>query len=451
MDVKRSLLTGILVAAVQVLLQAQQPAGYYNSAAGKSGEQLQQALHAIIDNHSPQSYSYLWTAFKTTDKKPDGTVWDMYSDNPYGAEPYVYTFGDDQCGNYSGEGSCYNREHSFPKSWFGGEIPPMTSDLFHLYPTDGKVNGNRSNHPFGETNSPDWTSLNGSKVGSCSVAGYSGTIFEPIDEYKGDFARTYFYMATRYYGEDSGWPGSDMVDGSQLKPWAEDMLLLWHNDDLVSQKELDRNDAVYGFQGNRNPFIDKPEYVELLYIGELAPQPECNNDIVSMTGGSSFSYLVLYNDNIPGSGTLSINKQPTHGTAEVESGNTITYSPNPEFNQQYDTIGYKVCLVSNPLACDSALMIVHVDKAVGIETYANDSKLTIYPNPNQGDFHIKYSGNPSDIQTVTVRDMSGRNLPLDYTESGEGIRITTRLKPGLYHLGLTHNNGRSFWSPLLVQ
>ena len=103
------------------------------------------------------------------------------------------------------------------------------------------------------------------------------------------------------------------------------------------------------------------------------------------------------------------------------------------------------------LACDSALMIVHVDKAVGLERYTDESKLTIYPNPNQVDFYIKYSGNPSDIQTVTIMDMSGRNLPLDYTEDGEGIRITTRLKPGLYHLGLPLNNGRSFWAPLLVK
>jgi len=244
---KRTLLLGIFFGVITVSVYAQ-PAGYYDAADGLTEVELQQALHDIIDNHTVKSYTFLWTAFRTTDKKANGFVWDMYSDVPGGDPPYDYVFGyesdgGDQCGNYSGEGSCYNREHSFPKSWFGGEIPPMTSDLFHLYPTDGSVNGMRGNLPFGETDDNTNVSLNGCKVGTSSVEGYTGTVFEPIDEYKGDFARTYFYMATRYYGdeEDGSWPGSGMVDGSQLKPWAETMMLKWHSDDPVSTKEVDSN------------------------------------------------------------------------------------------------------------------------------------------------------------------------------------------------------------------
>jgi endonuclease I len=244
---------------------AAQPAGYYSSAEGLSGIQLQQALHDIIDNQTVQTYSSLWIHFQSTDKNPDGKVWDMYSDVPGGSPAYLYIFGDNQCGNYTKEGDCYNREHSFPKSWFGGEVEPMYTDLFHIYPTDGFVNGKRDNFPFGEVAAYTWISTNGSKLGPSSTQGYSGIVFEPVDEYKGDFARTYFYMATRYYGEDSGWPGSDMVTGSQPKSWALQMLIKWDQDDPVSQKEKDRNEAVYLIQGNRNPFIDNPSFTTLIW------------------------------------------------------------------------------------------------------------------------------------------------------------------------------------------
>ncbi len=247
---------------------AQAPAGYYNNAMGKYGVQLQQALHDIIKNHEVQSYQSLWTHFRTTDKKPNGKVWDMYSDRPSGTPQYEYTFGNDQCGSYHNEGDCYNREHSFPKSWFN-EGYPMYTDLFHLYPTDGYVNGRRSNYPYGEVSSATWISTNGSKVGNSCVNGYNGTVFEPIDEYKGDLARTYFYMATRYYNEDANWSGSPMVNGSQLEPWALQMMRDWAKDDPVSQKEIDRNNAVYAIQGNRNPFIDHPEFVEMIWREDL--------------------------------------------------------------------------------------------------------------------------------------------------------------------------------------
>ena len=240
------------------------PPGYYNAASGLTGSGLQMALHNIIKNHNSISYSGIWNAFYTTDDKPNGTVWDMYSDipngTPNGNPPYVYTFGTDQCGTASAEGDCYSREHSFPKSWFN-DAAPMTTDLFHIIPADQYVNNKRSNYPYGEVNNPTWTSLNGSKLGPSSTTGYSGTVFEPRDEYKGDLARNYFYMAVRYYTEDSSWPGSPMVDGSQLKGWALTMLMAWNQQDPVSTKEIDRNNAIYAIQNNRNPFIDHPEYV----------------------------------------------------------------------------------------------------------------------------------------------------------------------------------------------
>jgi len=240
---------------------SQPPQGYYTSANGKSGTDLQQALHDIIGNHTFVTYNDLWTYFKVTDKKPNSKVWDMYSDIPGGIPPYEFKFDTNQCsGSYNSENDCYNREHSWPKSWFGGEVYPMYSDLYHLYPTDGYVNNKRDNYPYGEVNTATWTSLNGSKLGSSKTPGYSGVVFEPINEYKGDFARSYFYMATRYYKEDTGWPGSEMVVGAQLKPWAVGVLLKWANMDVVSQKEINRNNAIFAIQHNRNPFIDNPDY-----------------------------------------------------------------------------------------------------------------------------------------------------------------------------------------------
>jgi endonuclease I len=253
------------------------PAGYYNSAQGLTGQELEAALHSIIRNHTVCSYDYAWTAYRITDVKPNGKVWDIYSDIPNGTPPYEYTFGVDEGGVGGQEGEGYTREHSWPKSWFGGEVSPMYSDLFALYPTDSHVNGNRGNFPYGEVGAPEWTSENGSKRGLCSSPGYSGIVFEPIDEFKGDIARTYFYMSTRYYTEDASWPGSPMTDGAELLPWAAEMLLEWHSQDPVSQKEIARNGAVYSLQHNRNPFIDHPEFAVLMFastdVGDELPTP----------------------------------------------------------------------------------------------------------------------------------------------------------------------------------
>jgi endonuclease I len=245
---------------------AQIPDGYYDNTTGLTGPTLQQTLHDIIDNHNVVSYGSLWTHYQTTDVKQNGKVWDMYSDIPGGTPPYEFTFVADQCGNYGGEGDCYNREHSWPKSWFN-DTSPMNTDIVHVVPSDGYVNGQRGNYPYGEVGTPTWTSQNGSKRGSNTYPGYSGTVFEPIDEYKGDFARIYFYMSTRYLNEDSSWPGSPMANGAQLLPWAQNMMKEWHAEDPVSEKEINRNDANYGIQNNRNPFVDHPNYVDLIWGG----------------------------------------------------------------------------------------------------------------------------------------------------------------------------------------
>ena len=285
-------------------LFAQAPTNYYNNANGKTGDELKEALHDIIKGHTTIYYSQIWNAFWSTDNKGDGVVWDMYSDIPNGTPPYTFSMGDNQCGEYSQEGDCYNREHSWPQSWFSGDDQATPSrDLHHVFPTDGFVNSQRSNHPYGEVSAASWTSQNGSKLGTCkSSLGYNGTVFEPIDEYKGDFARALLYMSVRYYTEDDSWSTSDMTNKSEILPWAMTMLLRWNDEDPVSQKEIDRNNVIYSdYQHNRNPFIDHPEYARMIWDPNWQGGGNIGNgDYVKVTSSDEITdgvYLIVCENN----------------------------------------------------------------------------------------------------------------------------------------------------------
>ena len=246
-------------------------ADYYASITNTTnGTTLASSLHTLSQNKhtTTLSYSGLWGAYATTDILP-GTniIWDIYSD-------YAYECGGTKQGaNYSGEGDSYNREHTVPQSWFS-EASPMVADCYHVYPTDGKINGIRSNYPYGEVGTVTDTngnpSQNGSKLCSSKLSGYSGTVFEPIDEYKGDIARSYFYMAIRYSDKLSTWTDGEaqkIFKGSYpyLTNYALDLFAKWAHEDPVSDKEYIRNNAIAELQGNRNPFIDHPEWVDVIW------------------------------------------------------------------------------------------------------------------------------------------------------------------------------------------
>lgn len=242
---------------------AEAPEGYYKSLDGLSEGQLKNAIYELVHNFTKvSSYSALPQYFQRTDVYPESKRWwDMYSDIPL----YAPSF------------SGLNREHSFPKSWWGGsETVSAYVDLNHLYPSEAKANMAKSNYPLGVVVTTEKMKFdNGvSKVGY-PVTGQGGGcqwVFEPADEYKGDFARTYFYMATCY--QNLTWKYTYMVSQDTyptLKGWAAKMLLEWHRDDPVSDKEKKRNDVVYSIQNNRNPFIDHPELAEYLWgdkVGE---------------------------------------------------------------------------------------------------------------------------------------------------------------------------------------
>jgi len=304
----------ILFLFLSFSLLAQIPNGYYNNAEGKTGYSLKTALHNIIKNgHQARDYGELYSAYEIGDNDPeDGYVWDMYSENPNDTDPYNFVHYDNKCGNYSSEGDCYNREHLFPQGVFSS-ASPMKTDYHHVVPSDGKVNGMRSNYPFGEVGSANWTSMNGSKKGNSASPGYSGTVFEPIDEYKGDIARCMLYFATRYEDKVSSW-SHDMINGTSdqvYTEWFLDLLLKWHEQDPVSQKEVVRNNTGYNFQGNRNPFIDHPEYVCKIWSSDcdetsiyeithnhfsIYPNPAKNN-ITIKTENILIKKIQLYNLN----------------------------------------------------------------------------------------------------------------------------------------------------------
>lgn len=267
---------------------AQAPANYYNNATG-TGYTLKTQLKTIISSgHTPLTYTPgLWNLYSSSDAdnafrdkyyENDNSILDIYSEKPSAADAYSYTPVSDQCGNYSKEGDCYNREHLIPQSYFD-ENAPMKTDAFHVWPTDGKVNNERGNLPFGTVAIPNYTSTNGTKRGSSSVTGYTGTVMEPIDEFKGDIARVFFYFATRYedfmddfYKDNPNVEARVMFDGTTDKVFNSsflDMLYQWHLNDPVSQREADLNNFIYNHQGNRNPYIDNPKYVTAVWFPHL--------------------------------------------------------------------------------------------------------------------------------------------------------------------------------------
>jgi endonuclease I/chitodextrinase len=281
---------------ISIVSFGQIPSGYYATATS-TGYTLKTQLYNIIKGHTDQGYAGLYVTYETSDidnfYENDGTVLDMYSENPTSVDPYNYSISSAQrCGTISNEGSCYNREHIIPQSVFA-EGFPMKSDAHSVTPTDGKVNGIRSNFPHGTVASVAITTLNGSKMGSSGIAGYLGSIFEPIDEFKGDIARMYFYFATRYENTVAGY-SFPMFNGTADQVFTTaflNMLLTWHAQDPVNAREISRNNAIYARQNNRNPYIDRPEFVQAIWnpVADTQNPTAATNLAVTRTSSSSVS------------------------------------------------------------------------------------------------------------------------------------------------------------------
>ena len=378
---KKAVATLLLLVLASASLLAQIPNGYYNNANGKTGDELKVALHNIIKGHHVVSYGGLLNAFAYTDCKPNGKIWDIYSN-------YEYSL-NGTCGEYEQEGDCWNREHTWPQSWFNESTTPR-SDLFHVYPTDGFVNGKRSNYPYGEvSNNPVYVSGNGSKLGPCATSGYTGRVFEPIDEYKGDIARSYFYMSVRYYSEDSDWGTSGMTNKSEILPWAMTMLLRWSDEDPVSDKEIARNNAVYGYQNNRNPFIDHPEYAHMIWDENWQGGVYYN---ITCASGLSHGSVSAPESAMEGS-TVSITATPNPGymvdTYTVyktgSPSTTVTVSNNGTFTMPGYAVTVSATFVQNSTLYNIALgTVIHGSISASAQTALSGSTITLTATPATG-------------------------------------------------------------------
>ncbi len=331
---------------------------YYSAANGKKGDNLRTTLGSIIStnqgkgsSHTVVSYDDLAYLMKYSDTKDaDGVnIVDIYSDCPYTVSGDKLTWS-----SPANVGGGLNREHTVPQSWFDKKSP-YVSDAFHIYPTDGKANNNRSSYQFGEvsgTGTQYTGTYNGATVHELGKKGssswqnsppsytvgsvtytpsetYSGTVYEPGNEYKGDIARGIFYMATRYHSVCSGW-GNMFGSEKGLTAYIVELLLKWHRQDPVSDKELLRNEVIYGntnynkssfAQGNRNPFIDYPELVEYIW-GDKKTTAVVLDDLVSSyeTGSLATPTLAFTYETLD----IAINTTQTN-VATTNSDATVTY------------------------------------------------------------------------------------------------------------------------------
>lgn len=262
------------------------PDNYYNGVSGKKGaDNILNALNDAIKTHKVLNYNALEDYYEKTDFYGD-TLWDMYSTCRFtmaeANKPQSYV-----CDGW-------NKEHLVCQSWFSGD--GMKSDLFNVYPTDARVNNIRSSYAYGEVSGSWGTGISNNrghalgKVGTNTFSGYSGKVFEPYDDYKGDFARSFMYMVACYRnGTLNGGAGSAMFTSnpSNLTTYAQNLLLKWHRDDPVSEKEIDRNQAVYVEQNNRNPFIDYPDLAEYIWGDKVGQTVDLSSMTPTCDGGSA--------------------------------------------------------------------------------------------------------------------------------------------------------------------
>jgi endonuclease I len=425
------------------------PTGYYNAAAGLSCGPLKTALFNIIAaNYHELTYGEVWTAYQTTDMHRNDAntadiIWDMYSDNPAGAEPYTFTYGTNQCGNYNSEADCYNREHSFPKSWFNDGYP-MYTDLNHLFATDGYVNNRRGNQPYGTVNSPSWTSLNGSKLGPNSYPGFTGVTFEPRNEYKGDLARGQLYMVTRYESQVAGWQGNgnanDILNGTAypaLDNWYIKMLFEWHNADAVSTKEIARNNAVFALQGNRNPYIDHPEYVYLVWqctgvlpVTIIDFTAQKNNESVLLKWYATFETSFKKYEIERSSDGINYYK-----IGEVAGRNLANYSFTDNNLPNANTVFYRLKMID----IDGKFS---TSKIVPIRIADNFSNALVYPNPTKDKLVVRLQRSLTENSEVLIADLSGRMIMRQQANAGQkNIDLTvSQLPAGRYFIKISNHS-----------
>ncbi len=249
---------------ITLFVKGQIPPGYYDDATGLSGSALKAALNNIIDGHTSISYADVVDALKVLDEDP----------NNFSNVILLYKTTSIAKSSFGGNPDEWNREHVWPGSHGGfGTSAPAGTDLHHLKPTDVSVNSDRGDKDF------DNCQATGTQHSEATLCYFTTDAWEPPDAVKGDIARMVFYMVVRYEGEN-GEPELELSDsytsssGSPAYLGIETTLKQWHQNDPVDADEQARNNSIYyDYQNNRNPFIDHPEYVNLIWGGGLADEP----------------------------------------------------------------------------------------------------------------------------------------------------------------------------------
>lgn len=264
----------------------------YEALEGLTSMELRESLHEEIKDHTVLTYKQIRGDQAKVDVRADGKIWDIYSASDFNLS--------DNCDDEkdpTAEGVCYNREHILPvacwtinKNRDEAEKEVMFTDLHHVVSTDGFVNAQRSAWVYDEVKSVTWTNNLGSKLGTGKT--WNETSFEPVDEYKGDIARVYFYMLTCYMDKDftQGGKGYRYFTYSNgvcdFKSQALALMLKWHRQDPVSEKEVARNTKVADLQGNMNPFVEQPALVEYIW-GTMKGKPyDCEGEVLPPDPGT---------------------------------------------------------------------------------------------------------------------------------------------------------------------
>ena len=436
---KRILFFSLLI---PISFLSQIPAGYYDGTQNLSGYSLKTKLHDIISKKNINwHYGDLQAFYNQTDldryydhdASNTSILLDIYSEIPTGPDVYEYSTAN-MTGSANAEGQGWNREHMMPQSSFNSNYP-MYSDLFFVVPTDARINQLRSNYPYGMAGTTNfYTFTNGSKINRNGTpnSGYTGRVYEPINEFKGDIARSLLYFAVRYEGElnsfnfyngTSAANDTSPLDGTEEKAfenWYIAMLLQWHNQDPVSQREIDRNNAVYSIQKNRNPFIDHPEWVNTIWNQTpdgIIPQPPLNLNV-----SQNSAYFVNLNwDASTESDVLGYKVFQNGNLVATTSNTTITIdhlNPSTAYNftvKAYDS-GYLESIDSNLIT----------ETTLANDVFSKDLIITKYLEGNADNKAIEITnktGHPVNLNKyrLSIQFYSGTNYYFPAPYELEGI------------------------------
>ena len=405
----RILATIIAVVGAYAASVAQIPNGYYDSLKGKKGAELKNAVHDIIKDANVLNYGSgsgsTWWGFWLTDRTSDGKFIDRYSPE----SEWV------KSSSQGAVGSGMNIEHSFPKSWWGGSKNQAYCDLYNLMPCESKTNSSKSNYVMGKVSGTPSFDNGATKIGNSD---WGCKVWEPADEWKGDFARGYMYMATCYQTLSWTSAGTDILSNGSyptLKSQASKLYIQWAKADMPNQLEITRNNKVSEIQGNRNPFVDFPNLMDYIWGDSIDYAFDPTKTVCS----DNYKGDTPDTPDTPGTGTVA-----AYDFTQGECGFAIENNDNPlsvEVWQQTSKYGWKATayVSGTNYAADACLVSPEID----LTGYAS-AKMALSQAVN----YIK-TDNISDRLSVEVRCdgnttvLSGFTWPSGdswtFTESGD--------------------------------